>query len=195
MGTTQTATASSSMGVSPSPLLYGPTANYGSIIIPCKRHRLFVCRQITKCRCFSLLSEALGAPTLRLGLQVMYLCAVYSIFKVHEAAPDCGWERTPSLTLNKEAIFEGVFQKKLEKFFGPLGKQKSRPSENGKAALRLNDLLVHIYIVYCGQAYGRRARAMTNGSNRSKEIISRLGLSSRTFCFITNYGQFRRKRG
>ena len=101
----------------------------------------------------------------------------------------------PSLTLNKEAIFEGVFQKKLEKFFGPLGKQKSRPSENGKAALRLNDLLVHIYIVYCGQAYGRRARAMTNGSNRSKEIISRLGLSSRTFCFITNYGQFRRKRG
>lgn len=29
---------------------------------------------------------------------------------------------------------------------------------------------------------------MTNGSNRSKEIISRLGLSSRTFCFITNYG-------
>ena len=52
----------------------------------------------------------------------------------------------------------------------PLGKQKSRPSENGKAALRLNDLLVHIYIVYCGQAYGRRARSMTNGSNRSKEI-------------------------
>lgn len=82
---------------------------------------------------------------------------VYSIFKVHEAAPDCGWERTPSLTLNKEAIFEGVFQKKLKKFFVPLGKQKSRPSENGKAALRLNDLLVHIYIVYCGQAYGRRA--------------------------------------
>lgn len=77
---------------------------------------------------------------------------VYSIFKVHEAAPDCGWERTPSLTLNKEAIFEGVFQKKLKKFFVPLGKQKSRPSENGKAALRLNDLLVHIYIVYCGQA-------------------------------------------
>ena len=141
------------------------------------------------------LSEDLGAPTLRLGLQVMCLCAVYSIFKVHEAAPDCGWERTPSLTLNKEAIFEGVFQKKLKKFFVPLGKQKSRPSENGKAALRLNDLLVHIYIVYCGQAYGRRARAMTNGSNRSKEIISRLGLSSRTFCFITNYGQFRRKRG
>ena len=88
-----------------------------------------------------------------------------------------------------------TFQKKLKKFFGPLGKHKSRPSENGKAALRLNDLLVHIYIVYCGQAYGRRARAMTNGSNRSKEIISRLGLSSRTFCFITNYGQFRRKRG
>lgn len=77
----------------------------------------------------------------------------------------------------------------------PCWANKSRPSENGKAALRLNDLLVHIYIVYCGQAYGRRARAMTNGSNRSKEIISRLGLSSRTFCFITNYGQFRRKRG
>ncbi len=36
---------------------------------------------------------------------------------------------------------------------------------------------------------------MTNGSNRSKEIISRLALSSRTFAFITNYGQFRRKRG
>lgn len=81
---------------------------------------------------------------------------VYSIFKVHEAAPDCGWERTPSLTLNKEAIFEGVFQKKLKKFFVPLGKQKSRPSENGKAALRLNDLLVHIYIVYCGQAWQRQ---------------------------------------
>ena len=55
-GTTQAAVESSSMGVSPSPLLYGPTANYGSIIIPCNRHRLFVCRQITKCRCFSLLS-------------------------------------------------------------------------------------------------------------------------------------------
>ena len=120
---------------------------------------------------------------------------VYSIFKVHEAAPDCGWERTPSLTLNKEAIFEGVFQKKLKNFFAPPGKQKSRPSENGKAALRLNDLLVHIYIVYCGQAYGRRARAMTNGSNRSKEIKSRLDLSSRTFAFITKCGQFRRKRG
>jgi len=120
---------------------------------------------------------------------------VYSIFKVHEAAPDCGRERTPSLTLNKEVIFEGVFQKKLKDFFAPLGKQKSRPSENGKAALRLNDLLIHIYIVYCGQAYGRRARAMTNGSNRSKEIISRLGSSSRTVAFITKCGQFRRKRG
>ena len=32
-GTTQAAVASSSMGVSPSRLLYGPTANYGSIII------------------------------------------------------------------------------------------------------------------------------------------------------------------
>ena len=79
---------------------------------------------------------------------------VYSIFKDHEAAPDCGRERTPSLTLNKEAIFEGVFQKKLKKiFFVLLGKRKSRPSENGKAALCLNDLLVHIYIVYCGRSY------------------------------------------
>lgn len=36
---------------------------------------------------------------------------------------------------------------------------------------------------------------MTNGSNRSKEIKSRLDLSSRTFAFITKCGQFRRKRG
>ena len=169
-----------------------------------KSHYLSACRRFTGAApyfvpsWFTALPDLSGVPAhgYRSSAQtVLYLLPVYSIFKVHEAAPDCGWERTPSLTLNKEAIFEGVFQKKLKKFFVPLGKQKSRPSENGKAALRLNDLLVHIYIVYCGQAYGRRARAMTNGSNRSKEIISRLGLSSRTFCFITNYGQFRRKRG
>ena len=38
-GTTQAAVASSSMGISPSPLHYGPTANYGSIIIACICHR------------------------------------------------------------------------------------------------------------------------------------------------------------
>lgn len=120
---------------------------------------------------------------------------VYSIFKVHEAAPDCGWERTPSLTLNKEAIFEGVFQKRLKSFFVPLGKQKSRPSENGKAALRLNDLLVHIYIVYCGQAYGRRARAMTNGSNRSKEIKKQARSVLPDFCLHNEMRSVQTKTG
>ena len=58
---------------------------------------------------------------------------VYSIFKVHEAAPDCGWERTPSLTLNKEAIFEGVFQKKLKKFFRDPMKTKKPPFRKRKS--------------------------------------------------------------
>jgi hypothetical protein len=58
---------------------------------------------------------------------------VYSIFKDHEAAPDCGRERTPSLTLNKEAIFEGVFQKKLRKFFRAPWKAKKPPFRKRKS--------------------------------------------------------------
>jgi len=58
---------------------------------------------------------------------------VYSIFKVHEAAPDCGWERTPSLTLNKEAIFEGVFQKKLKNIFRAPWKAKKPPFRERKS--------------------------------------------------------------
>ena len=56
MGTTQTTGANSFMGISPSPLHCGPTANYRSIIIPYNRRRLFACRQITKCKFYRSLS-------------------------------------------------------------------------------------------------------------------------------------------
>lgn len=51
--------------------------------------------------------------------------SVYSIFKDHEAASDRSQKRTPSLTLNKEAIFEGVFQKKFEKFLCSIENKKT----------------------------------------------------------------------
>ena len=59
------------MGVSPSRLLYGPTANYGSIIIPCICHRRL---REQPGLCVSVLSlasfEGRGAPTLWLDLSV-----------------------------------------------------------------------------------------------------------------------------
>jgi len=51
--------------------------------------------------------------------------SVYSIFKDHEAASDRSQKRTPPLTLNKEAIFEGVFQKKFEKFLYSVENKKT----------------------------------------------------------------------
>ena len=85
-GTTQAAVASSSMGVSPSRLLYGPTANYGSIIIACICHRR-LCLPTNE-RSVSFIAPSRCGRSWRTHfaariapMQVTYLCAVYSVFK------------------------------------------------------------------------------------------------------------------
>lgn len=73
-----------SMGISPSPLLCGPTANYGSIIAPCVchcQHRL----QFGFCRIGFIAhfyQKVVAHLQSRLSTQVMYLMNGYSVVKV-----------------------------------------------------------------------------------------------------------------
>ena len=74
-----------------------------------------------------------GVPIFGLSSEIMSQVFVYSVFKVHEEAPERSQELTPSHTLNKEAIFEGVFQKKLKKFFRDPLKTKKPPFRKRKS--------------------------------------------------------------
>ena len=73
-----------------------------------------------------------GVPIFGLSSEIMSQVPVYSIFKGQEVASNRSRERTPSLTLNKEAIFEGVFQKKVENYFCDPLKTKNPPLRKRK---------------------------------------------------------------
>ena len=68
-----------------------------------------------------------GVPIFGLSSEIMSQVSVYSVFKVHEEAPERSQALTPSHTLNKGWLLAGCFSKKVEKIF-------SWPSENKKAA-------------------------------------------------------------
>ena len=52
-----------------------------------------------------------------LSSELMSQVSVYSVFKVHEEAPERSQELTPSHTLNKGWVLAGCFSKKVEKIF------------------------------------------------------------------------------
>ena len=58
-----------------------------------------------------------GVPIFGLSSEIMSQVSVYSIFKVHEEAPERSQELTPSHTLNKGWLLAGCFSKKVEKIF------------------------------------------------------------------------------
>ncbi len=58
-----------------------------------------------------------GVPIFGLSSEIMSQVSVYSVFKVHEEAPERSQELTPSHTLNKGWVLAGCFSKKVEKIF------------------------------------------------------------------------------
>lgn len=114
------------MGISPSPLHYGPTANYGSIIIACVCH----CRLClpTNYRSVSFIAPSRYGRSWRTHfaarispMQVTYLCAVYSIIKDR---------RYDFLSLNRYAARGHVFEPPKQKNFLDNKKIRCFPCEN-----------------------------------------------------------------
>ena len=76
----------------------------------------------------------------RKSSEVMSQVPVYSIFKVHEEAPERSQELTPSHTLNKGWLLAGCFSKKLKKFFRDPMKTKKPPFRKRKSGAGFKDI-------------------------------------------------------
>ena len=74
-----------------------------------------------------------GVPIFGLSSEIMSQVSVYSVFKVHEEAPEWSQELTPSHTLNKGWVLAGCFSKKVKKIFRDPLKTKKPPFRKRKS--------------------------------------------------------------